>query len=504
MKKIVLTLTMAALTAGSVFSQTTGTQDLKKLIDNAKTKIETSDKDIQDAKKGSVSKTWESRGKIFLDAAKINTKNINQNMYAAKCDQSPFYNMEMMMGAPQEKKQEKVGGEDYEVWVYPTINVYVQNNVVMFWKETYVADTKALDKASEAFQKADELDPKGAFKSKKSTMDAIKDLRTVYFTNGINAYQFQDYKEAANNFEGAYKLSTYPRDAKDTTLNDGQIAYYAALSAFQGNDKSKAEKLFKEAVSKNYQPGSCYHYIYQINVDAGKEAEAVQIIKTAYEKYPQEEQILYDVINYYLGKKQTSEAEKYLNKAIEKYPSNANLYNVKAGMYVGQCTELAQKYASELNKVDSLRKLAFRNRTNAKEEARVNAEKEQMQAQANKTKQEYIANQEKALNSYNQAIAKDSKNYDAHLAMGIVHYNMADLITSEKNAIPYSEDKDGSKVAAKEAEIKTYWQKSAAEFEKASAIRPTDKDCLQNLKTLYYKLQDTPKWNEVKSKLEKL
>ena len=88
--------------------------------------------------------------------------------------------------------------------------------------------------------------------------------------------------------------------------------------------------------------------------------------------------------------------------------------------------------------------------------------------------------------------------------MGIVHYNMADLITSEKNAIHYSEDTDGSKVAAKEAEIKTYWQKSAAEFEKASAIRPTDKDCLQNLKTLYYKLQDTQKWNEVKSKLEKL
>ncbi|MEE3448416.1 MAG: tetratricopeptide repeat protein [Bacteroidales bacterium] len=504
MKKIFLTLTMAALTAGSLLAQAPAPADLKKAVDNAKTKLENSDKDIQDAKKGGISKTWESRGKVYLEAARVNSKNVSQNMYAAKCDQSPFYNMELMLGQPQSKRQEKVGGEEFDVWVYPTMEVYVQNNQVVVWKETYVADPNALDKAAEAFKKADELDAKGAFKSKKTTMDAIKDLRMAYFTNGLNAYQFQDYKSAAKNFEGAFNLNTFPRDAKDTTLNDGQIAYYAALSAFQAEDKTKAEKLFKDAAAKNYQPGSCYHYIYQINVDGGKEAEAVKILHDAYEKYPQEEQILYDVINYYLGKKQTSEAEKYLDKAIAKYPKNASLYNVKAGMYVGQCTDLSKKYVEELNAADSLRKLAFRNRSNAKEEARVNGEKDKMLAQADQTKAEYVANQQKAINAYNQAISTDAKNYDAHFALGIVHYNMADLITAEKNAIPYSEDKDGSKAAAKESEIKKYMSQSAEEFEKASAINPSNKDCLQNLKTLYYKLGDTAKWNDVKARMEKL
>jgi hypothetical protein len=89
-------------------------------------------------------------------------------MYAAKCDQSPFYNMELMLGQPQSKRQEKVGGEEFDVWVYPTMEVYVQNNQVVVWKETYVADPNALDKAAEAFKKADELDAKGAFKSKKN------------------------------------------------------------------------------------------------------------------------------------------------------------------------------------------------------------------------------------------------------------------------------------------------------------------------------------------------
>lgn len=503
MKKIFLTFTMAAI-MGSAFSQAPAPTDLKKAVDGAKAKIESSNKDIQDAKKGGVSKTWETRGKVFLEAAKVNTKNINAGMFAAKCDQSPFYNMELMMGAPSEKRQEKVSGEDYEVWVYPTINVYVQDNKVVLWKETYLADSDALDKASEAYKKAAELDPKGAFKGKKTTMDAMRDLRTVYFNNGLNSYQFQDYKGAAKNFEGAYNLTDFPRDAKDTLLNDGQIAYYAALSYFQGGEKSKAEKLFKEAAGKNYQPGSCYHYIYQINSDNGKEAEAVKILHDAYEKYPQEEQILYDVINYYLGKKQTEEAEKYLDKAIQKYPTNASLYNVKAGMYVGQCADLLKQYQNEINKADSLRKAAFRNRSNAKEEARLNGEKDKIQAQATQTKAAYVKNQEKAVAAYNQAIAKDAKNFDAHYALGIVHYNMADLINIEKNAIPLSEDGDGSKAAAKEAEMKSYFLKSADEFEKASAIRPTDKDCLQSLKTVYYKLGDTAKWNDVKARIEKL
>ncbi|MBR6279425.1 MAG: tetratricopeptide repeat protein [Bacteroidales bacterium] len=504
MKKIFLTLTVAAMAATSVFSQAPTPQDSKKLIDNAKAKIENSDKDIQDAKKGSISKTWESRGKLLLESAKINTKGVNQGMYAAKCDQSPFFNLELMMGAPTEKKSEKIGTEDYEVWVYPTINYYIQNNQVMLWKETYTVADNALDKAVEAYRKADELDAKGSFKSKKTTMEAAKELRTAYFTNGINAYQLLDYKTAAKNFESAYNLSDFPRDPKDTSLNDGQIAYYAALSAYQGDEKVKAEKLFKEAANKNYQPGGCYHYIYQINMDNGKEAEALKLITTAYEKYPQEEQILYDVINYYLGKKQTEEAEKYLDKAIEKYPSNASLYNVKASMFVTQCSDLSAKYANELNESDSLRKLAFRNRNNPKEEARVNAEKEKKQADAEQTKKDYLASMNKAVSIYNQAISKDAKNYDAHFALGIVYYSAADLVNNEKNSIPLSEDKDGSKTAAKEKEITKYWEQSAEEFEKASAIRPTEKDCLQNLKTLYYKLQNTAKWKEVKEKLEKL
>lgn len=497
MKRLFLSLAVAAITAGSAFAQTS---DPAKLINDAKSKIQKSDADIQDAKKNVLSKTWEARGKMFLDAAKVNTKGVNQGMYAAKCDQSPFFNLEIVMGQPTEKKN---NGE-YEVWVYPTINFYIQNNQVQIWKETVVADEKALDKSVEAYRKADELDAKGGFKNKKTTIDAAKDLRLTYFTNGINAYQLKNYNEAAQNFEGAYALADFPRDAKDTTLNDGQIAYYAALSYFQGENKAKAMKLFQESCSKNYQVGSAIHYIYQIYMDDKKDAEALKVITEAYEKYPQEEQILYDVINYYLGKQQTSEAEKYLDKAIEKYPSNVNLLIVKSSMYITEYGNLAKKYTAELNKVDSLRKLAFRNRSNAAEEKRLTAEKDAMQSQADATRAKYVENQNKAKENYNKVIAKDSKNYDAYYGLGFVEYDMADLVSAEKNVIPLSEDKDGSKAAAKEAEIKKCLEKSAENFEKASAIRPTQADVLKNLKTLYYKLGNTAKWNEVKEKLEKL
>jgi len=502
MKKIFLTLAVASIAASSVLAQAVGTTpvDSKKLIDQAKTKIENSNKDINDAKKGGLSKTWESRGKLFLDAAKINTKSVNPGMYAAKCDQSPFINMEMLLGQPTSKKTE---GE-YEVWVYPTINYYIKDNQLVLWKETYVADEKALDKAAEAYRKAAELDPKGAFKSKKSTMDAVKDMRSTYFTNGLNAYQLKDYKSAAQNFESAYSLSDFPRDAKDTTIADGMIAYYGAICAYEDNSKDKAAKLFKEAANKNYQIGGCYHYLYQINMDNGKDAEALKLITTAYDKYPQEEQILYDVINYYLGKKQTSEAEKYLDKAIQKYPENTSLYTVKASMYVNEYNSLAKEYKAQLGKVDSLKKAAFRNRNNAAEEKRLTSEKDAMQAKADQTEKQYYENQKKAEAIYNQIIQKDAKYYDAYYMLGFLNYDKADFITEQKNAIPYSEDKDGSKAAAKDKLIKESLNASAANFEKASQIKPKETDVLKNLKTIYYKLGETEKWNVVKAKLDAL
>ena len=157
------------MVCGSALAQN---PDLRKTVDGFKAKIEASDKEINDAKKGAQSKIWENRGKLMVEAFRANTKGVYATMPASKSDANLFNNLELNMGAPTEKKTE---GE-YELWVYPTVTYYIQNDQVQYWRETYVADAEALPKAVDAYKKAAELDPKGAYKDKKTTKDLIKDL----------------------------------------------------------------------------------------------------------------------------------------------------------------------------------------------------------------------------------------------------------------------------------------------------------------------------------------
>ena len=491
-----MTIAVAAMVCGSALAQT----DAKKAIDGYKAKIESSNKDIADAKKGGQTKTWEARGKLLVEAFKANTKGVYATMPASKSDANLFNNLELIMGAPAEKKTEG----NMELWVYPTVTYYIQNDQVQYWKETYVADPDALSKAVDAYKKAAELDPKGTYKDKKPTMELIKDLRNALYNNGINSYMLKDYKTAAKDFAKALELRDFPRAENDTIIQDGQIAYYAALCANEDGNKAEAEKLFKKAAELNYQISSCYHYIYMITKEKGDEAKAFQIISDAYKKYPKEEQLLYDVINYYLEKKQYKEAENYLNTAINDHPDNLVLYSVKASIYVNNYTALKDKYKADVDKISSLKKEAFRQRNNPKEKERVEGEIAAQQKVAEATKADYMANQKKAADCYNKMLAKDANNYDGNFMLGILSYDKAEIVQIEKDAIPMSEDKDGSQAAAKDKEIHAFWKESCEWFEKAHKANPKEKNPLSNLKMLYYKLGDTANNARVKAELEKL
>ncbi len=491
-----MTIAVAAMVCGSALAQT----DLTKSVDAYKAKIESSNKDINDAKKGAQTKTWEARGKLLVEAFRANTKGVYASMPASKSDANLFNNLELNMGAPTTKKTEG----DYELWVYPTVTYYIQNDQVQYWKETYVADPDALSKAVDAYKKAAELDPKGAYKDKKTTMELIKDLRNALYNAGINSYMLKEYKSAAVDFAKALELKEFPRAESDTIIQDGQIAYYAALCAKESGDNAQAEKMFKQAADMNYQISSCYHYIYLITKEKGDDAGAFKIISDAYKKYPKEEQLLYDVINYYLEKKQYKEAENYLNTAINEHPENLALYSVKASIYVNNYTEQKNKYKEDLAKISSLKKEAFRQRNNASEKARVEGEIAAQQKVADATKADFLANQTKAADCYKKVLAKDANNYDANFMLGILSYDKAEIFQIEKDAIPMSEDKDGSLAAAKDKDIHACWKQSCEWFEKAHKAKPTETNPLQNLKMLYYKLGDTANNARVKALLDQM
>ncbi len=504
MKRLILTLSAFALAASTTFAQNisgASAADLQKNINDAKAKIAKSDADIQNPKSAAKIATWENRAKVFTDAASVNIKGVYAGMEAAKSQKNMFSNLEVLVGTPTSKKP---AADGIEIWEYPTIKFYVQDNQVQYWEETVTPDDNALDKAVEAYRKACDLDPKGAVKSKKSTIDGIKNIKQIYTNNGINKYLLLKYDAAAADFEKALALSDFPKDPKDTSSIDGMIAYYGGLSAYQAKNYAKAKTFFNSSIDQKYEIGRSYHHLYLIKMEEGKKDEALKLIQDAYNKYPQEESLLYDVINYYTAEKEYDKAETYLNKAIEKYPDNLSVFGVKASIYVDQYTKSKDNYLKLRNDADSLKKLAFRNRNNQKENDRLTAASQAKLDEAQALRKEFDAQVVKAENTYKDMIKKDSKYFGAYFNLGLVAYDKSDLAKKEASLIAPSEDKDGSKAAAKQAEQKAACKESIQYFEKALEIQPNNKDVLSNLRMLHVQMGEYDKAKEFKQRIEAL
>lgn len=217
-----------------------------------------------------------------------------------------------------------------------------------------------------------------------------------------------------------------------------------------------------------------------------------------------QEQLLYERINSYLAKKQYIEAENAIDTAINKYPDNLlALYLVKGNIYVYKYTALMEKFKTENDKIDSLKKARFRLRNNASEVARIEGELAAQEKVAVATKADFMAKQDKAAECYKMMLAKDANNYDAYFMLGLLSYDKSEIIEIERDYIPLREDKDGILFAAKDKEIHSYWKKSCEWFEKAHKAKPNESNPLQNLKILYNKLGDTANKTRVEAELDK-
>ena len=115
-------------------------------------KIEKSDSDIADAKKGAKAATWINRGKAFYEAAAEPTKSLFVGMDATM--------LKLAVGDAQSTGTETVNGAQMEAWVYPWFTVYIVDGKVKTWKQTQFVYEGAVAKAVEAYNKAFELDPK--------------------------------------------------------------------------------------------------------------------------------------------------------------------------------------------------------------------------------------------------------------------------------------------------------------------------------------------------------
>ena len=437
MKKLFLSaLAVACLALPALHAQNVNEKGLL-------SKIEKSDADIADAKKGAKAATWLTRGKAFYDAAVAPTQNLLPGTDAA------FFSS-MVGGNPISTDKTVIADSTYDVWVYPWFNAYLLRNKLVAWKQTKEVCEGAVGKAAEAYNKAFTLDASVQDKTK----DGLKQLSDFCLQTAEMTYTLNDYKTAADAYIQTYDIQSSPAyggadpeflfDAGYLLAVDGETNHNPASYTQAVEDLNKA-------LAANFadQKGDIYYYLYYAyhglkDADSTNLMKAKDALVTGIEKFPKNERILKALVDLYTVEKgvgDPSELIDMIDKAIAAQPDNTDMLFARGQIYY-------------------------------------------------------------ALKNYDEAVASFKKIYDLNpndftpnYFIGFIYDNEARAMNTEissKTAQYTSETEYDADVNA----MKDIVVKAIDWYEKAYAINPNNTDVLTALKQLTFQVIDRPGMQE--------
>jgi tetratricopeptide (TPR) repeat protein len=452
---------------------------------------EKSDKDIQDPKKSIVSKTWMTRAQIYLNIYTFEIGGLYKGMPAKG---EGFQTAEFLIGKPGKIMTEGQA----EVWVYNRKKLYFVNGTLERWEQTEFIDQDALNKSAQSFMKAIELDTTGKLKDKGTTKDLLSMIKNYVINDAIDKYLTKDYENAYTLMSTGYELCKLPKNDADTVFNIDQLGYYQGIVAFNANKFDKAKDHFQLSIDKNYEPGAAYHYLASSYAGMGDTASFLAKIREGFEKHPEEEQLIIDLINYYMLEKNTNEALKFIDLAISKKPDNPSYYSAKATIYDNTTEGLSNDYKKYMDQAYEFKKMAFQNRLDIPKKDEYDKKRDEALKIAQGYFDEFINNLAKAEKLYQESLEIDPKFFNAAYNLGRI-----DLKLNEINLLhadyTYKILKDVNPGLATEFEnkAKENLNNSAIRFEAAYKINPKDKDTLEVLRRIYFRLHDKENENRV-------
>ena len=166
-------------------------------------KVQKSDAEIQDPKKSENPKTWINRGALFQEIFELNNIKFLQKGADEKQVQLIFFN-------PQKKETLQFpNGVVQEKLIYDGITLIFENGKLVDWDETKTVTDKPLDKAFDAYAKAQELDKENKLmKTLKKNLEELKNqyLRdgSYMYDKGIRAEEAGESEKAKEYFQNSY------------------------------------------------------------------------------------------------------------------------------------------------------------------------------------------------------------------------------------------------------------------------------------------------------------
>lgn len=185
-------------------------------------------------------------------------------------------------------------------------------------------------------------DEKGKVKPKfRKNMKSIIHANAQYLINGgAYYYENQDYPKAYNFFQQYISipdLAMFKEDKEPViSKNDStykMIKFYSGIAASQMDDHQKAIAAYESLKNDDYRTNDVYQYLageYDLAKDS---VNFIKVLKEGVEKFPDNSYFLLNLINQHIYSGKTDEAIVYLNKAIVQKPDDAQLYEVLGKIY---------------------------------------------------------------------------------------------------------------------------------------------------------------------------
>jgi len=406
-------------------------------------KLKKSDASLTDVKKNIKPKFWYQRAELLMDCYDVNRQYLYTGAQAIQ--------IKLIFGEPKETKTWQKEGNNYEQYIYERVNITFKTGLMDSYEETKPIHPDPLPEALKSLEKAEELDVE------KSDSKDIKELY-IKLKKYIERQAVEDF--AAENFNGSLEKFKTLLSINDKPIMGGMIDtvifYNTAMTASRAGNNAEAIKYYELARKYNHKEPNLYVFLKAKYFEVGDTAKGLTVLEEGFKRFPGNQQVLIELINYYLLRGQAKEALDYLDLAKKDDPNNISFIFAEATLY------------------------------------------------------DKSGNMDKAKETYLKCVELDPLYFNAYYNLGVMYYNEAVKVYTDADKIMNQKDYDIAKAKGDDilAQAVPYMEK-ANQIAEANTDWPAASKqenltaTLETLKTLYYRLKMTEKYDAVMKKLGK-
>jgi tetratricopeptide (TPR) repeat protein len=190
------------------------------------------------------------------------------------------------------------------------------------------------EEALNAFRTTLSLEDK-KFRDQDMVVTYTKALSADVFNRAVDFFQNKNYVEAYRYFMLMLDINAVLDANKTAPIVDSkQSLANAASSAEQAGMKSEAKLAYEELVKVDPQP-LYFRLLANMYKQDGKLDKALEVLNTGSSKFPDDADIIIDQLNIFIGQDKLTEAIDIIDKAIQLQPDNDMLYYVKGTAFDG-------------------------------------------------------------------------------------------------------------------------------------------------------------------------